>query len=129
MIRAVRGHVAYADERGKILDVAEMDFKALQIITSKKGSIRSNHYHKVGGHLLYVMSGKMRYLERAVGADYPVTSESIISAGESVFTGPMVAHTTEFLEDTVMVCAATVNRSDGAYDADLVRVEALCPTP
>lgn len=110
----------YKDERGEIIDVAEMDFKSLQIITSKKGSIRSNHYHLEGGHLLYVVSGMMRYLERKAASSDPIT-ERIISAGQSVFTGPMLAHATEFLEDTVLVCCATVIRSGAAYADDMVR--------
>lgn len=109
----------FTDERGAIIEVAEGDFKAIQMIVSRKGSIRSNHYHKRGGHLLYVVSGRMRYLERAV----PVgeLTERIVEAGESILTGPMMLHATEFLEDTVMVCAATLNRADGAYESDLVR--------
>lgn len=110
----------YEDERGYISEVAEGEYKAIQMIFSKKGSIRSNHYHKEGGHLLHVISGKMRYLEKEVGRDYPIHDEKIISAGESIFTGPMMAHATEFLEDTLMVCAATRNRADGAYQDDLV---------
>lgn len=108
----------FKDERGEIIEVAEGDFKAIQIITSKKGSIRSNHYHKRGGHLLYVISGKMRYIEVP-------GEERIVGPGESIFTGPMTPHATEFLEDTLMVCAATLNRSDGAYEEDLVRVKIL----
>lgn len=115
----------YKDERGEIIDVAEMEFKSLQIITSKKGSIRSNHYHRGGGHLLYVLSGKMRYIEREVGPSYPVTQERIIIAGDSVFTGPMLAHATEFLEDTVLVCCSTVKRSGAAYSDDLVPCKLL----
>lgn len=110
----------YKDDRGEIIDVAEMDFKALQIITSKKGSIRSNHYHKVGGHLLYVVSGVMRYLERPAQTNNPIT-ERVISAGHHIFTGPMVTHATEFLEDTVLVCCATVTRGGEAYATDMVR--------
>lgn len=113
----------YSDKRGDIIDVAEMDFKALQIITSKKGTIRSNHYHKTGGHLLYVLSGEMRYVERPV--DSSKVTERIVHKGESVFTGPMMVHATEFLEDTVLVCCATVKRSGDSYDDDLVRVKLL----
>jgi quercetin dioxygenase-like cupin family protein len=104
--------------------VAEGEFKAIQIITSKKGSIRSNHYHKRGGHLLYVLSGRMRYVEQD-DVDGGELSERIVEAGESVFTGPMKPHVTEFLEDSVLVCAATANRADGAYADDLVRVKIL----
>lgn len=115
----------FEDERGYIQEVAEGDFKAIQMIFSKKGSIRSNHFHRTGGHLLYIISGKMRYIEQEVGRDYPVRAESVMGAGESMFTGPMMAHACEFLEDTLLVCAATVNRADGAYQDDLVRVESL----
>jgi quercetin dioxygenase-like cupin family protein len=113
----------YTDERGSIFDVAEGDFKAIQVITSKKGSIRSNHYHKVGGHILFVVSGRMRYLEAPVGVGE--VKETIVEQGQSIFTGPMMVHATEFLEDTVLVCGATVSRADGAYEGDLVRVELL----
>lgn len=114
----------YRDDRGFILDCGEGEFKAIQTIFSRKGSIRSNHYHLKGGHLLHVISGKMRYRERAVGSD--AISERIIYPGQSIFTGPMLVHETEFLEDTFMVCAATVSRDGENYAADLVR-EALIP--
>lgn len=113
----------YKDDRGEIIDVCEGDIKALQVITSKKGSVRSNHYHVRGGHWLYVLSGEMRYVERAV--DSKDITERIIKQGETVFTGPLKIHATEFLEDTVLVCASTVKRSETAYDDDLVRVRLI----
>jgi quercetin dioxygenase-like cupin family protein len=113
----------YKDERGEIIDVWEGDFKALQLIFSKKGTVRSNHYHKTGGHLLHVLKGKMRYLEKPV--DGGEIEDTIINEGDSVFTGPMLIHTTEFLENTVLICCATAKRSGSAYDDDLVRVPSL----
>jgi quercetin dioxygenase-like cupin family protein len=113
----------YKDERGEIIDVWEGDFKALQLIFSKKGTVRSNHYHKTGGHLLHVLKGKMRYLEKPV--DGGEVEDTIINEGDSVFTGPRLIHTTEFLENTVLICCATAKRSGSAYDDDLVRVPSL----
>lgn len=110
----------YVDERGKIIDVSDMEFHGLQIIESKKGSIRSNHYHRKGGHLLYVVSGKMEYEERTLDG---IGSNQIVSAGESIFTGPMIAHKTTFLEDTILVCCPTLKRTDNGYQSDLVRYE------
>lgn len=115
----------YADERGEIIDVGEGEFKAVQVITSKKGSIRSNHLHKRGGHLLYVLEGRMRYVERHSEGEGAVITDQVINQGESVFTGPGVAHATEFLADTVLVCASTLSRAEGAYEEDLVRVNLL----
>jgi quercetin dioxygenase-like cupin family protein len=111
----------YKDARGKIIDVTDMEFHGLQIIESKKGSVRSNHYHKKGGHLLYVISGKMKYEERYL--DSQAITETVYHAGESVFTGPMIAHKTTFLEDSVIVCCPTLKRTDNGYLNDLVRVE------
>jgi len=111
----------YKDERGKIIDVSDLEFHGLQIIESKKGSVRSNHYHKRGGHLLYLVSGKMKYEER--GVDSEVISLKIINTGESIFTGPNIIHKTTFLEDSVMVCCPTMRRTDGGYLEDLVRME------
>lgn len=118
----------YEDERGRIIDVSDMEFHGLQIIESKKGSVRSNHFHKKGGHLLYVVSGKMEYKEqpaRKIGDKYFPYSNvlKIINAGESVFTGPMIAHKTTFLEDSVLVCCSTLSRSGNGYTDDLVKCE------
>lgn len=111
----------FEDDRGKIIDVSDMHFEGLQIIHSKKGSVRSNHYHKKGGHLLYVISGKMLYEEVPVegGELYKTT----LLEGMEIFTGPMLVHKTTFLEDTVLVCCSAMKRTDGGYLDDLVRCE------
>lgn len=113
--------MVYADERGEIRDIADGEFRHLQIITSKKGAIRGNHYHKTGGHLCYVISGSLLYHYGRIADKLPWTVVQI-RAGEQFFTGHEIAHAMEFLEDTVMLCASTGPRIDGAYEDDLVRV-------
>ena len=112
----------YEDERGKIIDVTDMPFEGLQIIHSKKGSVRSNHYHKKGGHLLYVVSGKMLYEEHPVTEPDKISTK-ILWEGMSVFTGAMLVHKTTFMEDTILVCCPTLKRTEGGYQDDLVRCE------
>ena len=111
----------YEDERGRIIDVADMKFESVQIIESKAGTVRSNHYHKKGGHLLHILSGSMIYSEIPVNKGEGKIV--IYNAGESVFTGPMLIHRTYFPEDTVMICCSTLKRGNGGYNRDLVRVE------
>lgn len=111
------------DERGEIVNVAAGDFKAVQIITSKAGSVRSCHYHKKGGHWLYVLSGRMLYREVKVSSDpnpgWDKTFE--VRAGEKVWTGPMVIHKVEFPEDTVLVSCAITPLDTESYETDTVR--------
>jgi len=115
------------DERGEIVNVAEGDFRAVQVITSKRGSVRSCHYHKRGGHWLYVLSGRMCYREVAVSSDPNPPWDLVreVRAGEKVWSGPMVLHKVEFLEDTVLISCAITPLDTESYEADTVR-DPLC---
>ena len=50
------------DERGSIQSLVNFPMKNLSLISSKKGSIRSNHYHLKDSHYIYVLDGKMEYI-------------------------------------------------------------------
>lgn len=111
------------DDRGEIVNVADGNFKSVQVIVSKKGSVRSCHYHKKGGHWLYVLSGRMIYKEVALSSDpnppWDVVRE--VRAGEKVWSGPMIFHKTEFEEDTVLISCAITSLDTASYEADTVR--------
>lgn len=111
------------DDRGEILNVAEGEFKAVQVISSKVGSVRSCHYHKKGGHWLYVLSGRMLYREVAVSSDVNPPWDLVreVRAGEKVWSGPMMIHKVEFLEDTVLISCAITPLDTASYEADTVR--------
>ena len=49
------------DKRGIFYDICNVDFKNVSIITSKKNTIRSNHYHLKDAHYIFVLEGKMKY--------------------------------------------------------------------
>lgn len=111
------------DDRGEIVNVADGDFKAVQVISSKAGSVRSCHYHKKGGHWLYVLSGRMLYREVAVSSDINPPWDLVreVRAGEKVWSGPMMIHKVEFLEDTVLISCAITPLDTASYEADTVR--------
>lgn len=113
----------FKDARGaifKILDDGKTAIKSVLIITSKKGSVRSNHYHKKDSHYIYMLTGKMEYKERKVSGG--PTRAVTVKKGEMVFTPPMTIHTTRFLEDSSFLTLATKSRSQKSYESDTVRV-------
>ena len=57
----------FVDERGKIQPLIDIDFKSCVLITSKKGTVRANHYHKKDWHFCYVLKGSIDYYHRPVG--------------------------------------------------------------
>lgn len=114
------------DQRGSIQTLVEGGFSVAQIITSKAGTVRSNHYHRTDWHYLYVLSGSMRYFHRPAGSTGTPTSV-VVQAGQMVYTPPLVEHATEFLEDTVLLNLAAGARDQASYESDLVRIELVNP--
>lgn len=113
---------SFIDARGEIKNLLFTPITSVAIITSKAGTVRSNHYHKTDWHYLYVISGSMKYYERDVGAESD-SEPLLVKADQMVFTGPMKVHKTEFLEDTVMLSFAKNVRDHEHHEEDVVRVE------
>ena len=40
----------FVDKRGEIIPLVDADMKSCVLITSKKGTVRANHYHKTDWH-------------------------------------------------------------------------------
>lgn len=112
----------FIDERGVIQNLVNTSINGAAIITSKAGSIRSNHYHKTDFHYLYVISGSMEYYERTLEEKFD-GEPLIIGAGEMVFTPPLKVHKTVFLQDTVMISLSKRNRDHDSHEEDLIRIE------
>ncbi len=113
------------DVRGKIQELISLERGCdLQVITSKKGAVRGNHRHRQGWHFCYLVSGALEYMEDSVAPD-----RWRVGAGEMFYSGPGVAHSMEFLEDSVMVVIGDRRRDQAEYEADLERIELLAGRP
>lgn len=116
------------EERGKIIPVAEGDFKTVLVIESKKGAVRANHYHKRDTHIMHMLSGKARYVEmdEPGGCAPPVyTVDRIVGPGDQIVTGPLVPHAMRFLEDSVMIVCSNQVRDQETYLNEIVTVKVL----
>ena len=117
---------AHVDDRGAIQPLGDLPMKNASLITSKKGSLRSNHYHKTDWHFMYVLTGSFDYHYRPTGTK-GAPEVLRIEAGEMVFTPPMEDHATVFLEDCQMLVVSRNPRDQESYEADVVRVQLLDP--
>lgn len=116
----------FEDARGVIQTLAEGGVHSVQIITSKANSIRANHYHRTDSHYMYIVSGAMKYYHRPVN-DKSAPTWLLVTAGQLVYSPPMVEHAVEFVEDTVFLNITGKPRDQASYEDDLVRVELLKP--
>ena len=114
----------FIDDRGFIQPIIDLDFKSAVIITSKKGTIRANHYHKTDWHYCTVLEGLIRYYWREVG-DTNKPNEILIKKDQTFYTPPMVEHAMFFESDTTFLTLGGNSRKQVNYENDLVRVKLI----
>jgi dTDP-4-dehydrorhamnose 3,5-epimerase-like enzyme len=113
----------FSDERGLISNIADGKLGDVAVITSTVGSIRANHFHHADWHFSYMVSGSMNYSWKPM--DDSSNQQSIIaSAGDLIYTPPLVAHKMEFLEESCFIAISALSRNQENYEADTVRLEA-----
>ena len=112
----------HEDERGVILPLVDLPMESAVLITSKKGSVRANHYHETDWHYCYVITGKINYYHRPAG-DKSEPELVTITAGQLFFTPPMVEHAMVFEEDTTFLTLGRNSRRQEVYEADVKRTE------
>ena len=111
----------HADDRGVIQSLVNFPMKNLSLISSKKGAVRSNHYHLTDWHYMYVLSGSFDYYFRPTNSEGELQCVRV-KAGEMIFTPPMEDHATVFLEDCDLLAMSRNPRDQEAYEADVRRV-------
>ncbi|MCH9670785.1 MAG: cupin domain-containing protein [Gammaproteobacteria bacterium] len=112
----------FADDRGVIQPLVDLVMKSAVMISSKKGAVRANHYHKTDWHYCYVVEGCIEYYHRPHGVD-DEPEQIMVRSGEMVFTPPMVDHAMKFPEDTVFLTLSRNPRDQESYEADVVRIQ------
>lgn len=120
-MEVLRRKVAFEDERGTITDILEdEEIDHVTIITSKKGALRGNHYHKKTVQFAYLVRGSMRILTQVPGR--PVVS-TLVKAGDLMVNRPLERHTWLTLADTTIVVMTRGPRGGKDYETDTYRLE------
>jgi len=114
----------FVDERGQILNLLDAPFTSAAVVTSVKGALRGNHYHKTDYHYCWLQRGGLIYLHRPAGAATP-PERWVIEPGQLFYTPPGYEHAMRFTEDSVMLVLARNNREMANYEADTVRIPPL----
>jgi quercetin dioxygenase-like cupin family protein len=112
---------SFIDGRGEIIDILKKSVvEYATIITSRKGAVRANHYHKETFQYVYMMSGRMRVVAQMPGEQ---ASEVVIEAGDLIVNAPLERHAFEALEDSTMLVLTRGPRGGEDYESDTFRLE------
>lgn len=127
-IKVIHTKPEFVDDRGGILRIINQDkfpIRAVLRITSKKGAIRSNHYHKNDYHYIYVESGSCEYSEKSADKPNAKVETVTLLQGDLVLSNPGIIHAVKFLQDTVLYAFTSEQRKQGQYEEDIVRVKII----
>ena len=117
MKKFFKTQLIHKDSRGIFSNIVNDKFKNLSIISSKKNSIRSNHYHLKDSHYIYILEGKMIYYYKKIKSKLK-PKQKILKKGDIVFTPPFEIHATLFTENTTIIVASKYPRSKSFYKKD-----------
>jgi len=111
--------VAFKDDRGEIYNLFEGRIEHVAMITSKKGTVRANHYHKQDLQYIYLVSGA--YEAHCCPVDEPENKQVLqVRPGDIVETPALIAHAQYFTEDSVFLAFTTRQREEGKYEEDTI---------
>jgi quercetin dioxygenase-like cupin family protein len=112
---------SFVDNRGEITDIVEnIPFNSLTMLTSNKGSVRGNHYHKETTQYTYIVEGTCRYYFQKPGS---AVEQTIARKGDLIVSPPLESHALEALEDVVMLAFCQGPRAGSQYETDTFRLD------
>lgn len=115
---------AVVDGRGAITNIFEGPIEHIALITSKKGTVRANHYHKEDRQYIYLISGA--YESYSCDIRNPSRKQVLkVLPGDIVYTPPMMAHAQKFIEDSVFLALSTRQRERGKYEDDTIAFQVV----
>ena len=120
-MKVVKPKPAFKDARGRIIDILDgIPVECVTLLTSKRGSVRGNHFHKKTTQYAYVLEGKLRLYTQPPGG---AVRSRVITAGDLVVTPPKERHAFVALEDSVLLACAHGPRAGRSYEADTYRLD------
>ena len=112
----ITGTDKYEDSRGLIENYYFNDpINMIGAVTSKKGSVRGNHYHPIQTQKCLLISGSYISVTKDLNEENSVVETRYIKSGELSIIPPNIAHTMIFLEDSVLLNLVAGEREHQNY--------------
>jgi mannose-6-phosphate isomerase-like protein (cupin superfamily) len=99
MIRELKADFSHTDERGSLFQLTHEAPEQVNVLISKKGTSRGNHYHKISTESFFVVSGSVE----VTCSKENETEVRCFHSGDYFQIPPYTAHSMRFAEDCVMV--------------------------
>lgn len=117
LIEKLNVNFKHKDDRGTLTQLIRKGYSQINVITSKGGTFRGGHYHKLNTEAYYVVQGKCRVYARY--ADQK--QEAVFQTGDFFRIGPYISHDFDYIEDSILITMYSlgVELDDGSMDTYL----------
>lgn len=114
LIKLTKPDFIFENSAGSLKQLIRAGYKQVNVIFSNSGSIRGGHYHKLNDEAFYVINGAFKLSVSKEG----MREEYEFKEGDMFIIPPMVSHTFEYTEDTLLVSMYSrgVELDDGTKD-------------
>jgi quercetin dioxygenase-like cupin family protein len=120
-MKVVKISPAFSDARGDIIDILKNStVEYATLITSKRGAIRANHFHKETYQYVYMLEGRTRVVSQMPGD--PV-EEVVLEKGDLIVNVPLERHAFEAVDDCTMLVLTKGPRGGDDYEKDTYRLD------
>jgi len=87
------------DERGRLTQLVHTGYTQVNVVTSKAGVLRGNHYHKQSTEAFYVVNGSVEVTLKQGDKQERI----IFGCGDFFQIKPYIAHSMRYWEDTTLI--------------------------
>jgi mannose-6-phosphate isomerase-like protein (cupin superfamily) len=114
LIKILQPDFVHNDERGNLTQLVRGGYTQINVVTTKDGTFRGGHYHKVSTEAFFVISGGFELTVSKDGADEHYT----FSENDMFEIPPCVVHSMNYTQDTILVAMYDigVEHADGTKD-------------
>ncbi len=121
-MKIIKTKINYQDKRGVIRDIlTHITIDAITYLTSKKGAVRGNHYHKKTIQYEYILGGEYLCATRLDTGGK--VSKHILKEGDLAVHPPHEVHTLKALKDAAMLSITKGPRKGFDYEKDTFRLD------
>lgn len=99
LVKIIEPNFIFDNEKGKLVQLVREGWNQINVITSKAGTNRGGHFHKINNEGFYIINGKINLTLKKDG----IEENYIFQDGDMFVISPYQLHIFEFIEDTVLV--------------------------
>ncbi|MFA5145029.1 MAG: hypothetical protein WC723_03375 [Candidatus Omnitrophota bacterium] len=113
--------ISFRDKRGCIADILGKEhIEYITLITSKKGAVRGNHFHRYSVQYNFIVNGRMKLFSRMPGEK---TKTVVLKKGDLAFNPMREEHALLALENSEFLVFTRGPRGGKNYENDTFRLK------